>query len=241
MPELPTHKLLSVYLGFALVGSFLFAAVFQPIGCNGMAAVRAWTMKVWTENNSVPPLAERVRSGDASKTLPLLQRQPQQQQLEHIPPLQQQAWRTTAGIRRSNIVSKKQCPLWLSEYQAMHKKRKGANGAKYLVHLAESTGGLGDRLHGALSTLRLAYALDRVLLLKWTEPTTITDFLQPASGIDWTVEGLALQPGKVLTFINKPGWADPILQNGSLAAINDTFLTVRTNMHLNRSCHGCPG
>lgn len=149
----------------------------------------------------------------------------------------QQTKSTTAAHTMHTATS---CPAWLDGYEKFHSANRGRVGTKYLVHLSQGNGGLGDRLHGALSMLRLAKALNRVLLLQWEQPFDIEQFFMPASSLNWSTEGVELLPGKVMSFIDKDGWASTQLLDGSLAALPDDFITVVTNLPLNGTCYGCP-
>jgi hypothetical protein len=114
-----------------------------------------------------------------------------------------------------------------------------------LVHLVNGTsGGLGDRLNGALSMLRLARALNRVLLLHWAMPFDIESFFEPAGKVNWSTQGIpydqTLSSGPVFSFVDDAGWNQPELHDGSLDRVADTFLVVITNLPINGSCWKCP-
>lgn len=136
-------------------------------------------------------------------------------------------------------VNSSKCPDWFWQYARFHNAERGKLNARYLI--MENTGqGLGDRLHGAIGMLRLAKALDRVLLLNWVSPFPIEEFFEAAGALNWTRQGIQIQQGPRLNFINLEGWAKPQLLDGSLARINDTFLTIVTNLQLDWTCGGCP-
>jgi len=131
------------------------------------------------------------------------------------------------------------CPGWFEEYAAFHQKHRGAPGTKYLVHLVDGiSGGLGDRLNGAISMLRFATALNRVVLLQWAKPYSIEEFFEPAGRVNWSMKGIPYQRSTVLSFIDS--WSDPKLHDGSLNDLADPFLTIITNMPLNGTCWHCP-
>lgn len=135
----------------------------------------------------------------------------------------------------------KECPPWFWEYAAFHKAHRGKPKTKYLV-VPDANFGLGDRLHGALSMLRLAKALDRVLLLHWKSPYPLEEFFEPAGALNWTAQGIAVKEGRKMSFVNRKVWSanGSRLHDGSLHKVSDTFLTIKTNMELNWPCHGCP-
>jgi hypothetical protein len=142
---------------------------------------------------------------------------------------------------RSEAVLGDACPQWLNEYSTFHSQQRGGASTKYLVHLVDGGhGGLGDRLNGAIAMLRLAKALNRVLIIKWTQPYAIEEFLQPASAINWSAEGISLQQGVFFNFLDWDRWQDPRLQDRTLNNIQDQFLTITTNMWLNSTCWNCP-
>ena len=120
-----------------------------------------------------------------------------------------------------------QCPEWLTEYEAFHAQARGKQGTRYLVHSVDETGGggLGDRLKGALFTLRAAAPLRRVVLFEWLHPNPLTDSLEPSGRIDWRLDGIEYERGRgqVLRFRhNEPA---PQVEDGSLAGVEDQFVT----------------
>lgn len=131
------------------------------------------------------------------------------------------------------------CPPWFWEYAAFHNAHRGQPNTKYIL-AGDGAFGLGDRLHGALSMLRMAKALNRVLLLRWQSPYPLEDFFEPPGALNWTTQGITIEEGPQVVFIDPPAWRDSRLHDGSMLSINDTFITVVTNMELHRPCHGCP-
>lgn len=132
------------------------------------------------------------------------------------------------------------CPAWLLEYEQLHAAMRGKPGTKYLVHeVAGLAGGLGDRLRGMMFSVRAAYALKRVVLFTWQHPADVTAFLRPPpnSSINWTLDGIGRQHGKVLQMIDS---TKPDISNGALLELKDEFLTFHTNAHMDTPCHSCP-
>jgi hypothetical protein len=135
------------------------------------------------------------------------------------------------------------CPDWFLEYERFHAAHRGRPDTKYLVQSADGSvlvGGLGDRLNGALFSLRLAYALKRVLLIHWTQPYKLESFLQPNLRVNWSADGIDLKGSMAQNFIDNGGWARPELRDGSLLQSHDTFLNIYVNAPVNWTCHGCP-
>jgi len=88
-------------------------------------------------------------------------------------------------------------PPWLSDYFAWHAARRREPSAddRFLVLSCaegEHCGGLARRLGGIPYYLHLANVTGRILLVRWTAPMSLTEFLvSPEGGMDWTVpEGL---------------------------------------------------
>lgn len=134
------------------------------------------------------------------------------------------------------------CPTWLHQYVQFHVEQRGKPGAKYLVHLVDGvSGGLGDRLNGALAMLRLAAALNRVLLLSWAKPKPyrIEDFFSPPGPLNWSMQGISIERGATYHFVDTDGWNRAELHDDTLANVTDTFLTNVTNMPINGSCRNC--
>ncbi|EFJ42110.1 hypothetical protein VOLCADRAFT_97868 [Volvox carteri f. nagariensis] len=79
----------------------------------------------------------------------------------------------------------------IEEYKAFHNANKFSPDAQYLVHACwgGSCSGTGDRIRGALWLLRVAIAHKKILLVDWTKPAPLTDFLVP-NEIDWSFSGL---------------------------------------------------
>lgn len=142
----------------------------------------------------------------------------------------------------SRLLSSSSCPSWFHEYTHFHARNRGKPHAKYLVHCVNSgAGGLGDRLNGALSMLRLAQGLDRVLLLHWAkpEPYVLENFLEPAGPVNWSVHGITYSTSVVYSFVDNDGWNDQHLHDGTLAQHTETFLTIHTNLNIDGRCWGC--
>ncbi|GIL74906.1 hypothetical protein Vretimale_2526 [Volvox reticuliferus] len=78
----------------------------------------------------------------------------------------------------------------LSEYKAFHNANKYNPDAQYLVQTCwgEACQGTGDRIRGTLFLLRIAIAHKKILLVDWTRPAALTNFLLP-NDIDWTFSG----------------------------------------------------
>lgn len=91
----------------------------------------------------------------------------------------------------NDISSISGCPAWFQDYVAFHQEHRGRADAKYLV--AEcSVGGLGDRLNGALTVLRTAAAIKRVVLLQMPAPFPLEELFEPPGPVNWTTRGLKL-------------------------------------------------
>jgi hypothetical protein len=147
----------------------------------------------------------------------------------------------TATYGSTRDVSSKECPSWFWEYVSFHATNRGQPNAKYLITVDDRYG-LGDRLNGALAMLRLAQALNRVLLLRWESPYPLEEFFKPTGVLDWTTQGIEIEDGPSLSFKDPPGWKSLTrhIQNGSLQGMDDTFIFIKTNMELHRRCQGCP-
>ena len=82
-------------------------------------------------------------------------------------------------------------PKWLQtyfEFHAMHSKNP-TDETKYIVTTClegdDHCGGTSDRLRALAYFLLIANATQRVLLIKWTKPMDLSEFLMPARDIDW--------------------------------------------------------
>lgn len=138
----------------------------------------------------------------------------------------------------STFASAGSCPVWLDEYEAYHKTMRGSPDAKYLVHeVTGLAGGLGDRLRGMLFAVRVAHSLNRVILFKWNHPFAVDKFFAPASTINWQLQGISYEPGKIVRFID--GESSEV-KSGSLSHAPDKFITLQTNMFMTGDCHMCP-
>ncbi|EFJ42838.1 hypothetical protein VOLCADRAFT_107083 [Volvox carteri f. nagariensis] len=82
----------------------------------------------------------------------------------------------------------------LLDYKAFHNANKHHPDAQYLVQTCWGHGcqGTGDRIRGTMFLLRLAIAHKKILLVDWTHPAPLTNFLLP-NDIDWTLSGF--EPG----------------------------------------------
>jgi len=84
-------------------------------------------------------------------------------------------------------------PHWLVEYFVWHdvQRTKPSSKNKFLIltcHTHQTCGGLARRLGGLPYFLYLAEATDRILLIHWTKPVQLTEFLNPPKGgINWTI------------------------------------------------------
>ena len=88
--------------------------------------------------------------------------------------------------------SLKRLPIWLQNYFKWHSKQRqnpSSNETKYLVITCfrgdDYCGGTSDRLRPLPYYLLVANATQRVLLIKWTKPFDLGEFLMPARDIDW--------------------------------------------------------
>lgn len=132
-----------------------------------------------------------------------------------------------------------QCPQWINDYEKWHGENRGQPGTKYLVHQAvANSGGMGDRLRGMLYTVRVAYALQRVVLFTWSHPYNLDHFFVPGGSINWTLEGINYQAGRVLSFVDGP--PNALVNGGGLINASDEFITFNTNHFMETPCQGCP-
>ena len=81
-------------------------------------------------------------------------------------------------------------PLWLQNYFQWHaeQRRNPTNETKYTVTTCigkERCGGTSDRLRPLPYFLLVANATQRVLIIKWTKPHELSEFLMPARDVDW--------------------------------------------------------
>jgi hypothetical protein len=88
------------------------------------------------------------------------------------------------------------CPGWFRDYVVFHQKYRGQPNATYLVADC-SIGGVGDRLNGALTALRMAAALKRIVLLRSHTPFPLEELFEPAGPVNWTTRGLQLPRSKI--------------------------------------------
>jgi len=81
-------------------------------------------------------------------------------------------------------------PQWLREYFVWHaeQRRNPTENTRYLVSVCLNggrCGGTSDRLRGLPYLLLVAYITQRVLIIKWTKPHDLSEFLMPAGDVDW--------------------------------------------------------
>ena len=99
-----------------------------------------------------------------------------------------------------------QLPSWMKHYLNWHKhtreqiifsKKKKKNGfsspQRFLIMTCLQTdskcGGTADRLKPLPFVLRIAYYTKRLLLIRWTKPAALEEFLlPPQGGIDWRLQ-----------------------------------------------------
>ncbi|EFJ43964.1 hypothetical protein VOLCADRAFT_95798 [Volvox carteri f. nagariensis] len=74
----------------------------------------------------------------------------------------------------------------LQDYKAFHNANKYSPDAQYIVQecWGAKCAGTGDRLRGALFNLRVAIQYKKILIIDWTRPAALTNFLIP-NQIDW--------------------------------------------------------
>ena len=140
--------------------------------------------------------------------------------------------------RRQSIAHNEGIPLWLMEYFAWHKEMRltfpdrqlfeHPDAPKILVRVCVwQCGGLNDRLSGLPLDIYIANSSRRVLLLKWTFPFNLEEFMVP-DAINWTVpSGVGLDGNKEIKLIPQfayhrgggPGMLEAIAQvcTGNLA------------------------
>eukprot|EP00934_Nitzschia_sp_Nitz4_P002740 Nitzschia sp. Nitz4//scaffold113_size70149//2348//5307//NITZ4_005938-RA/size70149-augustus-gene-0.123-mRNA-1//-1//CDS//3329533305//2730//frame0 len=103
----------------------------------------------------------------------------------------------------------KKIPTWMKRYFKWHKKQRHHNlnpekwkSIRLLVMECQRSqnrcGGTSDRLKPFLSLVRMAATSKRLLLIHWTRPSRLEEFLlPPKGGVDWRV----------------PAWLHPLLTN----------------------------
>ena len=89
-------------------------------------------------------------------------------------------------------------PPWLQEYVQWHSKQRKDERLTYAQKMKQKYlvlecregykwGGLSDRMRPLPYILLLGHLTDRILLIKWTKPHDLTEFLRPPrGGLDWT-------------------------------------------------------
>lgn len=139
-------------------------------------------------------------------------------------------------------ISDESLPAWMKDYFRWHKEQTSLgwdmtspdlrNSYLYVTCLKEyqKCGGTADRLLSLPFFVKVAAATNRVLLIQWTKPAALEEFLlPPVSGIDWRVpKGM----GKVLQrhfAVQKAGTQDTILEFG--AQTNVTVVQVKFQSH----------
>jgi hypothetical protein len=76
---------------------------------------------------------------------------------------------------------------WLHDFIRLHRN----HSHPYIRYVCRGVcGGLGDRISGILQAFYMALCTNRRLLIDWTTPAPLRDFLQP-NYIDWTVAPLS--------------------------------------------------
>ena len=81
-------------------------------------------------------------------------------------------------------------PEWLQQYFSWHaeQRKNESDDTKYLVigcFVKDKCGGTSDRLRGLMYYLYIAYLSERVLVIKWTKPHDLSEYLMPAGDVDW--------------------------------------------------------
>eukprot|EP00775_Hariotina_reticulata_P010694 gene10694-10851_t len=149
-----------------------------------------------------------------------------------------------AGVERFD---QNRCPAWLQKYEQFHKENRGTELAKYLVARAPGTLGIGDNLRGMMFGLRIAAATRRVLLLQWDNPGQLTDFLEPASGMNWTLSGTPVTRSIAANTLTSTPLVDVVrgtalakLAKGQIVPSQKQILLVQSNLHAGQACTICP-
>lgn len=84
------------------------------------------------------------------------------------------------------------CPGWLDEYKKFHDTYRNDPNAKYLVYYCDhGCEGTCDRMRAMMLLLRIAYAYKKVLLLHWSQPHALENYLLPAA-VNWTATSVDL-------------------------------------------------
>jgi hypothetical protein len=157
-----------------------------------------------------------------------------------------------ACVRAGDAFDSSRCQQWLRHYEHWHEAQRGRPSAKYLIAEAPGFVGVGDHLRGMMYALRVAAATQRVLLLHWEHPGNLTNFLVPASRIDWRFLGTpAASFGtrdlkQATTEMDVFGGADlgaafPGARFFTHDPSNKTFLVLKTNFPAEQACIMCPG
>ena len=107
------------------------------------------------------------------------------------------------NLRQIQIANSKDVflPDWMLDYMIWHNDTRSSTSSnstdtKYLVVRClkkEVCGGLSDRLKAMPFYIMLANLTQRVLLIHWTKPCPLDEFLlPPQNGIDWRVDGTSV-------------------------------------------------
>lgn len=117
------------------------------------------------------------------------------------------------NLRQIQIANSKDVflPDWMLDYMIWHNDTRSSTSSnstdtKYLVVRClkkEVCGGLSDRLKAMPFYIMLANLTQRVLLIHWTKPCPLDEFLlPPQNGIDWTIDGTSVSLSDVQNNIN---------------------------------------
>ncbi|GIL53661.1 hypothetical protein Vafri_9298 [Volvox africanus] len=145
-------------------------------------------------------------------------------------PLQRQEQLLVVGSYSSTAI---ECPephrTILQQYKDFHNKNKYSPNAQYLVEECWNNGcaGAGDRIRGALFTLRVAIQYKKIWLIDWTRPAPITNFLIH-NEVDWRVTGFPDNFFKEPNTLTLDEFnATTFHGNGSEAAVVEKFMAAK--------------
>jgi hypothetical protein len=81
------------------------------------------------------------------------------------------------------------CPKRVHDYIVFHGQNIGKPDAKYMVYSCKSRpcAGIGDRVRAVMMLMTIAMRTNRVMLIDWTFPSPLTNYLVP-NLIDWRPE-----------------------------------------------------
>ena len=113
-----------------------------------------------------------------------------------LPPITDKDVVRALGETKVTEFSKQALPVWMIDYFQWHRETREQltvanwNQTKYLVMScrknADSCGGISDRLKTLPFVVLLAARHRRLLLIKWSRPKPLEDFLvPPPGGVDW--------------------------------------------------------